>query len=104
MYLPVADTHGLESGVLAGHFGANLVNDALALVLLAKAQQREGLEHASALVARMLLQDLIRLLEGLLVVPIVKSIWNTQQQKRHANILHNLVAGVIARARFVVPE
>jgi hypothetical protein len=74
MYLSIADTHRLQSGILTGHLGAHFVHNDLALIFFAHTQQGQGLEHPGTLVSRMLLEHLVRLLEGLLVISIVQPV------------------------------
>lgn len=74
MYLSITDAHRLQGGILAGHLGAYFVHNDLTLIFLAHTQQGQSLEYPGALISRVLLEHLVRLLEGLLVIPIVQPV------------------------------
>ena len=74
MQLLEGDVHGLEDGVVGGDLLEEGVQRPLRLRVPAQPEQRQRHQRLAALEVGLLLQHLLRLLERLLVVPVVQPV------------------------------
>ena len=71
----VRDIHGLQGRLVGRGFVEDGIDQGLGLLLTAHAHQGQRLQDLAARKVRLLLQDLVGLLQSLLVVAVVEVVW-----------------------------